>query len=135
MTSAFHFTGTILSQEGRKIEVEFETSLVPSSLKLTLYLMGKFTSYTLNSERFDFKARANEEDLDSRREWKSGNFDLSPGDVFILEPLPSRGKTLEITIKYSWGPCFAILRWKMGDCCLHVAARPSHPIEPGCVTT
>ena len=78
--------------------------LAPSSLKLTLYLVGKFTSYALNSGRFDFKARANEEDLDSRREWQSDNSDLISGDVFILEPLPVRGKTLEIAIKYSWAP-------------------------------
>ena len=119
--------GTILSQDDRKIEIEFEMSLVPSSLKLTLYLMDKFTSYTLNSERFDFKARAHEEDLNSRREWQSNNLNHLLGDVFILEPLPSRGKTLEISIRYSWDPCFAIIRWMMGDCHLHIAVRPSPP--------
>ena len=38
-----------------------------------------------------------------------------------------RGLTIEIDIKFSWGPCFAILRWKLGEVCLHVAVRPSPP--------
>ena len=102
-------------------------SLAPPPLKFTAYLMDKFTSWTLNSERFDFKARANEEDLDSRREWHSLNTKSIIGDVFILEPLPLRGRTLGLAIKISWRPCFSTLRWEMGDCFLHVAVRPSPP--------
>ena len=127
MTSPFHFTGTLFGPEDRKIQIEFEMSLVPSSLKLTLYLMDKYTSWALNSERFDFKARSCEEDLDSRRDWHTVNFLHILGDVFILEPLPMRGKTLEISIKASWGPCFAILRWGIKDAFLRVAVRPSPP--------
>ena len=102
-------------------------SLVPSKLKFTLYFMDKFTSFSMISERFDFKARAYAEDLESRRDWQSNNAENLLGDVFVLEPLEMRGKTVEITIRFSWGPCFAIIRWNLGDCCLHVAVRPSPP--------
>ena len=119
--------GTIFDQFDKKIQVEFEMQLVPSRLKFTLYLMDKFTSYTLNSERFDFKARAHEEDLESRRDWQSNTMGNLLGDVFVIQPLDMRGKTLELTIKYSWDPCFAIVRWNHGECCLHVAVRPSPP--------
>ena len=127
MTSAFHFMWTILDENDKKIQVEFEMTLVPSSLKFTVYLMGQFTCHTLNSERFDFKARAHEEDLESRRDWKSSNAINILGDVFALEPLEMRGKLIELTMRISWDPCFAILRWRMGDCFLHVAVRPSPP--------
>ena len=116
-----------MDRNGKKIEVEFQMSLVPSSLKFTVYLMDQFASWALNSERFDFKARANEEDLESRREWYSANSQSNLGDVFILEPLSMRGQTLEIDIKFPWAPCLAILRWKLGEVFLHVAVRPSPP--------
>ena len=127
MTSAFHFIGTMLDENDKKIQIEFEMTLVPSKIKFTIYLMDKFTSWALNSERFDFKARAHEEDLESRREWYSSNMGSILGDVFVLEPLSMRGRALELTIKFSWDPCFAILRWNHGDCCMHVAVRPSPP--------
>ena len=89
--------------------------------------MGEFASYTLNSERFDFKARANEEDLNSRREWFSSSALDLIGDVWVLEPLDSRGKQLDVSIRVIWDPCFAIIRWTLGDCFMHVAVRPSPP--------
>ena len=60
MTSAFHFTGLVFGSQDKKIELEFRMNLVPPQLKFTVYVMGKFASYTLNSERFDFKSRAHE---------------------------------------------------------------------------
>ena len=127
MTSAFHFMGLVMDEHDRKVQLEFSMSLVPSSLKFTVYLMDKFTSHTLNSERFDFKARACEEDLESRRDWFSSSFITLLGDVFVLEPLESRGKMIEIRTKISWGPCYAVLKWTLGDCHMHVAVRPSPP--------
>ena len=127
MTSAFHFMGTVFDSDDNKIELEFHMTVFPPSLKFTVYLMGKFTSYTLNSERFDFKSRASPEDLDSRRDWLSAKIVVLLGDVFILEPLESRGKMIELSIRFSWDPCFAIIRWQMGSCHCHVAVRPSPP--------
>ena len=89
--------------------------------------MGKFTSYTLNSERFDFKSRASSGDLESRRDWQSTQSVTLLGDVFILEPLESRGKMIVLSIRFSWDPCFAIIRWQLGSCHCHVAVRPSPP--------
>ena len=68
-----------------------------------------------------------EEDLESRMDWKSNRKVELLGDVFILEPLEKRGQILDFAISFSWGPCFAILRWQMGSCYCHVAVRPSPP--------
>ena len=70
---------------------------------------------------------ANEEDLNSRREWFSSPALDLVGDVWVLEPLDSRGKQLDISIRISWDPCFSIIRWTLGDCFMHVAVRPSPP--------
>lgn len=127
MTSAFHFLGVMLDSQDRKVQLEFRMTLVPSTLKFTVYLMDRFTSYTLNSERFDFKARAHEEDLESRREWFSSDTLKLLGEFWVVEPIESRGKQIESSIHISWGPCFSIIRWQLGECCMHVAVRPSPP--------
>ena len=119
--------GTVYDSQDNKVQLEYFMTLVPPSLKFTVYLMDKFTSYALNSERFDFKSRASEEDLESRRDWQSAQMVTLLGDVFILEPIERRGKMLEISVRFSWDPCFAIIRWQMGSCYSHVAVRPSPP--------
>ena len=102
----FLLLGSALDSQGKKAQLEFRMTLAPSALKFTVYLMGRFASFTLNSERFDFKARARDEHLDSRREWfSSSSLDLI-GDVWVVEPLESRGRQIEICANVSWDPCF-----------------------------
>ena len=119
--------GLVLDKNDKKVELEFRMNLIPPSLKFTVYLMDRFVSHTLNSERFDFKSRANPEDLDSRREWYSADSTCFIGDVFVVEPIDSRGKMIEISVKVSWDPCYAVIQWVLGDCHMHVATRPSPP--------
>ena len=89
--------------------------------------MGAFVSRTLHSERFDFKARARPEDLDSRRDWQSTESTIFTGEVWALSPPEIRGRMIEIEIRASWNPRFAIIRWMHGDVHMHIAARPSPP--------
>ena len=119
--------GLVLDSQDRKIELEFRMTLVPPSLKFSVYMMSQYTSYTLNSERFDFKSRATEEDLESRRDWASSDSQVLLGDVFVIEPIDSRGKQIELSVKVSWDPCFAVIKWLMNGCHVRIAVRPSPP--------
>ena len=58
MTSAFHFMGPCLGDVGNRIQLEPQLTLAPPQLMYTVYFTVGFTSYSLISERFDFKARA-----------------------------------------------------------------------------
>ena len=132
MTSAFHFTGKLSqtkpSPTGKgKFEVEFEFTVMPPKLRLTIYIMDAFISRTLHSERFDLKARARPEDLDSRREWFTTESTVFSGEVWALSPIEIRGRMIDLEIHASWNPCFAIIRWMHGDVFMHIAVRPSPP--------
>ena len=74
-----------------RYNIEFEFTAVPPSLRLSVYAMGEYRSKTLRSQRFDFKARAHDEDLESRRDWHPSSRARFLGDVFALHPLEMRG--------------------------------------------
>ena len=96
-------------------------------LTFTVYLMERFISETLHSERFDVKSRAHIGDLESRCDRATSDSAQIPGDVFVLEPMDLRGRQIELSATCSWGPCFAILRCEIKGCHMAVSVRPSPP--------
>ena len=113
--------------DGGPVQLEFELTIAHPSLKFTAYFLGKYASYAINSERFDFKARSCEEDLESRRDWAPVNQSRILGDVHVSSPMDVRGREIEISAMCSWVPCLSIIRWEIRDCHMGVAARPSPP--------
>ena len=92
-TSAFHFTGT----SGAIKEIERNSSSTwrwPPSLKFTVYFLGKFTSRSMLSGRFDVKSRTHAGDLESRRDLQTVSFSNILGDVRISSPRDVRGREL-----------------------------------------
>ena len=86
-------------------------------------------SYNLNSQLFDLKGRASDEDLESRRD--SGSYDRVnfAGDVRILAPIDRRGREGSITVFATCPPCFAIARWVIRGVQMAIAVRPSPPYQ------
>ena len=78
-----------------KYNFEFEFADVPPNLRLSVYLMDGYRSRTLRSQRFDSKARAREEDLESRRDWPESDKVRFLGDVFDLSPPSTLGEYFE----------------------------------------
>ena len=128
MTSAWYVMGNLSPQHGNdRVQIEFEFTPAPPDLRLSLYYMDRFQSKTLYSQRFDYKARGQPEDLESRRDWQSTEKVSFLGDVFAVSPRACRGQEIEIELLVSWNPCFAVLRWQHKGVHMHVAVRPSPP--------
>ena len=78
--------GDIESQKGEKHQIEFELALESPELKLVIYFTKTCHSRALFSERCGAKSRAAREDLESRRDWATADFDNFAGDVFAFPP-------------------------------------------------
>ena len=83
--------------------------------------------YTLDSQRFDLRARPNEEDLGSRRDWASNDRVSFLGDVRVLAPLDPRGREVPITVVASCPQCSSTIRWGILGAHMAISARPSPP--------
>ena len=64
-----------------KYNVEFELTAFTPNLRLSVYLVDESRSRTSHSQRFDFKARAREEDPESRRDLPATDKMRFLGDV------------------------------------------------------
>ena len=59
--------GSLYPEKGDgEIQVEFEFTAAPPDLRSSVYFTDHYRIRALYSQRFDFKARAHEEDLESR---------------------------------------------------------------------
>ena len=96
-------------------------------MEFVFYEVGRRRTWTLRSERFDFKARGTPEGLESRDSWASNYLNRYIGELQVAESLDIQGleKTTEVTI--SRDPPFVVVRWMMGNSHCHVAPRPSPP--------
>lgn len=71
--------------------------------------------------------RAHIDDLESRRDWATSDFDRILGGVQVWIPLGARCREIELTAMCSRNPCFSIIRWEINGCHLAVAIRSSPP--------
>ena len=108
-----------------KYNIEFEFTVAPPSLRLSVYLMCEYRSRTSHPQRFDVKAI--EEDLESRRDCAPADKSHFMGGLFPSHRYLSVGGNFEIKLTCGWNPCFAVLRWQYKDFHMAVDVRPSPP--------
>ena len=100
----------------------------PPRLAFAVFDMVRKEGKVMYPHRYDFKARAREEDLNRGvigSPMRGLSF-LATGHV--VSPATHRGKDVELAIRASFDPVFAATKWKFADLHIQVAVRSAtHP--------